>query len=110
MSALGDILHYTLDVKQSFRSGYSPEEYLDVIGPLMTNVHLCDYTKDAAGFRWLLPGQGKYDFLSLFKKLRELEYSGPLIIEVYSNTYGELEDVYRSYDYISEMVDSVWSR
>lgn len=47
--ATGDRMHYTLDIKQAARSGYSPLDYIDVMKGRLVNVHLCDYAKNADG-------------------------------------------------------------
>ena len=95
---LGDALHYTLDVKQAVRSGHTPFEYIEAVGGLTENLHLCDYRRDESGaYRWTLPGQGECDFPALLSALRQKGYQGPAFVEVYSDTYGDLSELYASY-------------
>ena len=106
----GDRLHYTLDVKQAFRSGYTPDDYIDAVGPLIRNVHLCDYLKDEAGqYVWKLPGKGCYSFESLFERLRSIGYSGPLTLEGYSDSFQDLGEMFESYRDLKSIADRIFS-
>lgn len=99
--ALGDSLHYTLDIKQAIRSGFDYRDFIDVVGPLLTDVHLCDHVKTDDGFRWKVPGQGETDFRRLFCELHSAGYQGPAFIEVYSNSYGQIDELYDSVAYLN---------
>lgn len=102
-------LHFTLDIKQCFRSGYSPEDYLKVIAPYTRNIHLCDFSVNEDGsYKWLLPGQGIFDFETFFEQLRYYGYHGPLTIESYSNSYSSLDEVYKSFEYINNTARRVF--
>lgn len=106
----GDRLHYTLDIKQAFRSGYTPDDYIDAVGPLIRNVHLCDYTTDASGqYVWKLPGQGCYSFEALFERLRSIGYSGPLTLEGYSDSFSETDEIFESYRFFKAIADRIFS-
>ena len=78
VSVLDEKLHYTLDIKQCLRSGYTPADYISVLGKQITNVHLCDYTIDNDGkYHWKLPGEGSFDYEAFFIQLRDIGYAGP---------------------------------
>ena len=95
----GDALRFTLDVKQAVRSGHDPLEYIRAVGSRIENVHLCDATQlenDAA--RYAMPGAGSYDFVKMFDELAQVGYHGPAFIEVYSDMYQQIPELYESYD------------
>lgn len=97
-NAMNGKIKFTLDVKQAIRSGYSPEDYVRAIGGDIVNVHLCDAYTDADGAaRLALPGEGDCDFAALFTLLRSYGYAGPAFIEVYSDMYETLPELYASY-------------
>lgn len=107
---LGDRLHYTLDIKQAFRSGYTPDDYIDAVGPLIRNVHLCDYVRDVSGqYNWKLPGKGCYSFDALFARLRSVGYSGPLTLEGYSDSFLDIEEIFESYRFLKTIADRIFS-
>ena len=91
---IGDKLHYTLDTKQALRSGFTSNDYIDAVGPLIRNVHLCDCRHTDAGLRWALPGCGDFDFTSMMTRLITEGYDGPAFLEAYSDTYDTTQDLY----------------
>ena len=98
-------LKFTLDVKQAVRSGYSPEDYVRAIGKDIVSVHLCDAHTDADGMaRLALPGNGDCDFAALFSLLRSYGFAGPAFIEVYSDMYETLPELYRSYEKMRALI------
>lgn len=76
-------------------------EYIDDMGKSLVNVHLCDY--DANG-KLCVPGKGIFDFSSLIGRLRNSNYDGPLMIELYSRDYNEYSEVQDSINYIKETI------
>lgn len=95
----GDALRFTLDVKQAVRSGHDPVEYIQAVGSRIVNVHLCDATQQENGSaRYAMPGAGEYDFLRMFNELARCGYQGPAFIEVYSDMYQAIPELYESYD------------
>ncbi|MCE5189046.1 MAG: sugar phosphate isomerase/epimerase [Eubacteriales bacterium] len=95
----GDPLRFTLDVKQAVRSGFDPVDYVRAVGSRIVNVHLCDAMQQETGSaRYAMPGFGQYDFPRMFHELALCGYSGPAFIEVYSDMYHEVPELYESYD------------
>lgn len=93
-----DSVCFTLDVKQAVRSGYDPLDYIKTVGRYIENVHLCDATNQSDGnARYSMPGFGAYDFSGMFDALADAGYRGPAFIEVYSDMYQELPELYESY-------------
>ncbi|MTI94007.1 MAG: sugar phosphate isomerase/epimerase [Firmicutes bacterium] len=73
-------LYFTFDNKQAARSGYPDREFLDAMAPALVNVHLSDVSERGSG---LLPGHGEVDFTKIFADLQAIDYTGPVILEVY---------------------------
>ena len=95
--ALGGVL----DVKQARISEYPYEKYLQEIGERLTHVHVSDV--DERG-RICLPGKGVFDFETLIKRLQDIDFHGPLLIEVYTGDYGAESELKNSYEYLSELL------
>lgn len=107
---IGDKLHYTLDTKQAMRSGFTPDDYIDAVGPLIRNVHLCDCRHTENGVRWALPGCGDFDFAALMTRLINVGYNGPAFLEVYSDTYETLQDLYDCHRCLSSSFEELQNK
>lgn len=97
-----DKLTFTLDIKQAVRSGYSPFDYMEAMNGKLANVHLCDYT-ESGGLKLKIPGKGEFDFQLMRSRLEEITYRGPVMLEVYSDLYGDLNELKSSYEYIRDL-------
>lgn len=86
----GERTKYVLDLKQARRSGTSALEILDALGKDVVHVHI----SDADGKSDCLPvGAGTEDFALLINKLKELEYGGALLVELYRSNYSKYEEL-----------------
>lgn len=96
--AIGDhSLKFTLDVKQAIRSGNTPLAFIDAVGDDIANLHLCDATIAADGaYSLQMPGQGEVDFSAIARGLLNHGYTGPAFIEVYSDMYQNIAEIYES--------------
>lgn len=56
-------------------------EELDLIFPLISNVHVRDMTLDRDGWSYVFAGQGIVPWPLLLRSLREKSYTGPLTVE-----------------------------
>jgi len=92
-----DKLRFTLDLKQAERAGYSPFEFLERMGENVANVHICDFRHDER-LRLCMPGQGAFDFVRLRDELCGYGYTGPVLIEVYSDLYGADSELKACFD------------
>lgn len=91
-------LKYTLDIKQAMRGGQDPLDFVEAVGPDIVNVHLCDAVLGHDGRIGLrLPGFGAFDFVALKNALARQGADYRAIIEVYSDMYGNTEELYDSY-------------
>ena len=61
-----------------------PLDELEVVGPLIANVHVKDLkplTRGAAFPEWVPAGDGMIDYAAHFRRLREMGYTGPVSLE-----------------------------
>lgn len=87
---LGSRIKFVLDVKQALRAGESPIDMCDAMGENIACVHLSDST---AQQDCLLPGIGTFDLTGFCSRLSKYSYNGPLIIEVYRNSFNTFEEL-----------------
>ncbi|MCC9293389.1 sugar phosphate isomerase/epimerase family protein [Clostridium sp. MT-14] len=96
-------IYFTLDIKQAYRAGRTPEEYIDVMGSAMENLHLNDRDDKNS---CLLPGKGDVDYKKILCKLKEIGYNKVGIIEVYSDNYKDYCQLKESQNYIWNIICS----
>lgn len=94
-------IYFTLDIKQAYRAGVNPMEYLDAMDTKLINFHINDRDDKHT---CLLPGDGTVDFQSIFNKIKSLNYRGNAIMEVYSNNYASYEDIKNSKKYLEKFI------
>ena len=94
-----------LDIKQAKISGYPYEEYLADMGENLAYVHASDF--DEMGNK-CLPGQGCFDFDTLFKRLYGSGFDGAVIIENYNDDYRELKELKDAYGYLLEKAEKIF--
>lgn len=86
-------IKFTCDIKQAYKSNKNPLDYINIMGKDLINFHINDRDEKSI---CLLPGKGDVDYKPVFQRLKDIEYKGPLIIEVYRENfkkYEELKDV-----------------
>ncbi len=91
-----------LDIKQARLSGHDYAEYLEEMGGSIAHVHVSDLDENG---KMRLPGRGKFDFETLVKRLVDVGFDGPLIVENYVADYGDASEVFSSYCYLCELID-----
>lgn len=94
-------LYFTFDIKQAYKAGVNPMEYLEVMGGDLTNIHINDRDDENV---CLLPGDGKVDFKSILDKTKSLNYKGNAIMEVYSTNYNSYEEIKNSKKYLEKFL------
>ncbi len=87
-----------LDIKQARISGFDWREYLAEMGSDLATVHVSDVDADG---KMCLPGRGVFPFDELFSRLRDVGFSGAVLIENYSRDYGEMEELRASLDFLA---------
>lgn len=98
-------LKATLDIKQAYQSGVSVYDYIDDMQGNINTVHLTD--RDADG-KLCLPGKGCYDYLSLFKALKDAGFDGSVIVEVYKGDYETPTQLLACQDFIKEIIYKIF--
>ncbi|MFY9175799.1 MAG: sugar phosphate isomerase/epimerase [Caldicoprobacterales bacterium] len=90
-------IYFTLDIKQAMQAGYSAIDFVKTMGKRLVNIHAIDFYEDG---RLTLPGRGIFDFNSLSRELRAIDYKGPIFLEVYRNNYGHYRELRESLDFL----------
>lgn len=75
-----DYSHYQVE-------GLALEPTLRTLIPHTGFIHLKDAVVGTRPAQYLLPGEGETDYVRYFKLLSELKYSGPVVIEISSQTH-----------------------
>lgn len=82
-------LYYTFDSKQAMRSGFGPRDFIAVMGSRLLNVH---FSRDNG----YLPGEDT-DCSGLASALAEVQYTGPVVLEVYGSQVASVSSLHRSW-------------
>lgn len=90
---------FTLDIKQACKGGQNPYRLAEAMGESLVNFHVNDRTDEAV---CLLPGFGSIDYDKLDHILKTIKYTGPALIEVYSDNFQSLDDISRSKKFLEE--------
>lgn len=98
---LGSEAEFVLDTKQALRSGFSIEQMCQAMGEGMRHVHISDYSEEKD---CVLPGKGKLDITALSRMLSESGYVGDMVLEVYRDSYGEVQELFSAYQYLGRAV------
>ena len=94
-------LHYTLDIKQAFKIGKDPMEYINVMGNKIVNVHINDRDENNI---CLLPGKGNINLKKICCKLKEMGYNNVYTIEVYNDNYSSYSEIIDSKDFLQNIL------
>jgi len=95
---LADRAAFTLDLKQAVRSGYSAFDILDKLGQNIIHIHASDNGVSDGGGDCLPIGRGSFDFTGFFVKLREMNYKGGMVLELYRENYNDFNELKESVD------------
>ncbi len=69
--------------------GIALAESLKALLPQTKFIHVKDSVGNAAKFQFLLPGEGRTDYAAYFKLLKQLGYTGPVVVEVSSQIFNK---------------------
>lgn len=103
---LGDDAHFVLDTKQAVRSGISPYDIIDRLGNKICHVHISDHNADKD---CTLVGKGNLNMNRFAHSLKDCSYTGSIILELYSDGYGNVSELKQNLDYFEEIVKNVWT-
>lgn len=96
---LGESCGFVLDVKQAVRSKLSPFEIFRSLKGSVVHCHLSDHNfqKDC-----IPVGEGDLDFGKFAQMLKENEYKGNIILELYRSGFEKTEELCRSVEYMKK--------
>lgn len=98
-----DNLYFTLDLKQAAQSGFSISDYCDAMGNRLKHIHICDYKIDPEkGIIPVPPFSGQADFDYLLHRLKEQDFNGCLMLEIYRDNYKDYADLKSIYHKVAE--------
>ena len=69
--------------------GIDMEESLKLLLPRTKFIHVKDSQGDSTKFQFLLPGEGRTDYVKYFSLLRKLNYKGPVCVEVSGQVFNK---------------------
>ncbi len=84
-----------LDIKQAMQSKYDCYEYIKVMGNRLKNVHICDWDENG---KLKMCGDGIFDFTEFFKVLIDSGYDGAVMLEVYPESYGGIDELKKCFE------------
>jgi sugar phosphate isomerase/epimerase len=74
---------FTLDTGHAIICGLDPVSFLDRFGDKVKNIHLQSGFRGKPDTHYAI-GDGEFDYINFFKKLKEMEYDGILTLELLS--------------------------
>ncbi|MBR5826135.1 MAG: sugar phosphate isomerase/epimerase [Clostridia bacterium] len=107
-SYLGNSFKAVLDVKQARRAGFDYKEFIDVLGENIVHVHLSDF--DTAHDCIPPSEKGLFDFSALFTDLKNIDYKGDGIVELYSDGYKDSSEIVYAAEYLRKIADNVFNQ
>lgn len=94
-----------LDIKQARIAGEGYIKYLNEMGNRINTVHLSDINDLG---KICLPGKGVFDFEDLFKRLKDVDFKGNMLIEVYYEDYKEIAEIKESLYYLRNLKEKIF--
>lgn len=107
-TSLNDNFTAVLDVKQARRAGFDPVKFIDVLGKNIVHVHLSDFneTQDC-----IAPSEkGLFDFGSFFSALKNIDYKGDAVVELYSDGYKDSREIFSGAEYLKKEAEKVFNQ
>lgn len=89
----------------------NPVDAMDVFGALVRGTHMKDglFPTNPHALGDEVPiGKGKVDFPTLFRKLKEVHYSGPFTIEREISGPQQVADILQSKTYLQDLIDKIY--
>ncbi|WP_397384422.1 sugar phosphate isomerase/epimerase family protein, partial [Prosthecobacter sp.] len=82
-------IQVTYDYSHFELQGIDMEESMKLLLPRTKFIHVKDAAGDAAKFQFLLPGEGKTDYVKYFTALKQHGYQGPVVVEVSGQIFSK---------------------
>ncbi len=104
--ALGENAKFVFDTKQAARKGYNPHLFYEKIKDSVVHIHISDYGEKG---ECLFIGEGILDFEKFSLLLKENNYIGSIMLELYSSYYDNIgnyhQKIYENYNYMKSILD-----
>lgn len=97
--ALGEWATFVLDIKQAVRSGCGVAAMQSAMGDGIRHIHISDHLPHSD---CLPPGKGGFDIPGFLLQLRENGYDDDVVLELYRESYTNLEELTKSYEYLED--------
>ena len=95
---------FVFDVKQALRAGKEPLDYINTMGCALHHVHISDSNGHSD---CLLPGKGSFDIEKLLNIIAKNNNQTNVIVEVYSDSYGENVETINGYQHLCTILSTV---
>lgn len=82
-------IQVTYDYSHFELQGIDMEESMKLLLPRTQFIHVKDAAGDAAKFQFLLPGEGRTDYVKYFTALKLHGYHGPVVVEVSGQIFSK---------------------
>lgn len=82
-------IQVTYDYSHFELQGIGMEESMKLLLPRTKFIHVKDAAGDAAKFQFLLPGEGRTDYVKYFTALKQHGYHGPVVVEVSGQIFSK---------------------
>lgn len=82
-------LHVAYDYSHFELQGIEMKESMRMLLPRTRFIHVKDSSGDATKFQFLLPGEGRTDYVAYFRLLRQFGYKGPVCVEVSGQIFNK---------------------
>lgn len=99
--ALGSEACFTLDTKQAVRYGADPYDFVKRLGNSIKHVHISDHGDDRD---CKLVGTGRLDFPKFLNALRQADFDGSVVLELYRKDFGKPEELFENYEFMKKQL------
>ncbi len=89
---------FVFDIKQAVRAGFNPYDMCSAMGNRIIHLHINDNNKDND---CMLPGKGDMDYQKLLTQVKNQNFNGTAVIEVYRKNFDTLSDLIEAHKYMN---------
>lgn len=107
LKSLTSGLKCTLDIKQAWQSRLEYKDLIEEMGEDIVTVHISSIDKNG---KMCLPlsKDSTVDFEDLFKRLKDVNFNGAILIENYFNDYSDESQLYNSYYECKNLAEKIF--
>lgn len=98
--ALGNDFKLVLDVKQAWRAGYDPFDFVQAFASDIVHIHISDHDSEKD---CIPPGKGTFNFARLKQMMDKAQYTGKYMVEIYREDYDVEAELAESKRFLSAM-------